>query len=144
WGDPLAFHYDNARKAPHKFRPQYNLATELGIRGRLDEAETYLERALAIDPDFSEAHNQLGNVYLLRGELDAAIRQYRRAVALQPRNAVAWYNLGQSLERRGDRAGAVHSYRRFLDTAPPDMAGYGAQIRARIRRLSPSAPETDR
>ncbi|HSM30715.1 MAG TPA: tetratricopeptide repeat protein [Woeseiaceae bacterium] len=65
WGDPVSFHRDVAQKSPEKFRQQYTLGTEPGMRGMFDEARIALARALRIRPDGSRAHNQLGNVYLM-------------------------------------------------------------------------------
>jgi hypothetical protein len=87
WADPIGFLYDCANKSPGKFRPQYNLGTELGKHGRYVEAETVLVRALRIRPEDSQVHNQLGNVFLLTRRREQALNEYRAAVHSNPRNA---------------------------------------------------------
>ncbi len=97
WGDPIAFYRDCAQKSPNKFRPQYNLGTNLGKRGMLGEARTALERALEIRPDHSESHNQLANVYLIETHLTLAEEHYRLAIEYNPQNAEALFNLANLL-----------------------------------------------
>ncbi len=48
--------------------------------GRLDEAVTSYEEALALRPDYALAHNNLGAMLLQRGRLDAALVHLREAV----------------------------------------------------------------
>ena len=52
-----------------------------------EEATGHLERAVALDPAFAEAHDNLGLAYLGQGRLLDARRHFQRALALQP-NAV--------------------------------------------------------
>jgi tetratricopeptide (TPR) repeat protein len=80
WGDMMTFYRDTAQKSPGKFRPQYNLGTQLGERGELTEAKVALERAIRIRPDSSLAHNQLANIYLLTNQPQPAEDHYRLAV----------------------------------------------------------------
>ncbi|MDH3673060.1 MAG: tetratricopeptide repeat protein [Gammaproteobacteria bacterium] len=133
WADPLVFHDDCARKSPNKFRPQYNLGTVLGMAGRYSEAQRALNRALALNPEHSEAHNQLANTYVLTGNTSLALSHYRRAVALNPGNAEAVFNLAQQLDSAGRLAEAVEGYRHFLTVAPPYLA---PQIDSTRRRLA--------
>jgi hypothetical protein len=119
WGDPVALYGDAARKSPGKYRPNYNLGTELGKVGRLDEARDALERALTIEPDNSKAHNQLANVHLLHGDPLSAERHYRLAVQYEPTNAEALYNLASLLgsQRRFAEQRAI--LEQFVLHAPP-------------------------
>jgi tetratricopeptide (TPR) repeat protein len=103
WGDPVTFFRDTAIKSPNKFRPQYNLGTNLGPMGLLQEAKTALEKAAELKPDHSEVNNQLANVYLLEDRPDAAERHYRLAVQNDPKNAEALFNF----------AGLLRSQQRF-------------------------------
>ena len=119
WGDPVSFHRDVAQKSPAKFRPQYNLGTELGARGMFDEAGVALERALRIRPDSSRAHNQLGNVYLMTSRPRQAERYYRLAVNHDPCNAEALFNLASVLMSQGRYAEQRDVLEQFIQVAPP-------------------------
>ena len=52
-----------------------NLGTTLGELGRLDEAEASYSKAIALKPDYTEAHCNLGILQKL-GRLDAAEASY--------------------------------------------------------------------
>jgi hypothetical protein len=119
WSDPLVLYRDAAQKSPSKFRPQYNLGTEMGKRGRLDMALDALEQALIIKPTSSKAHNQLANVYLLQGGQLAAERHYRLAIEYDATNAEALFNLANllSVQRRYTERRKV--LEQFVLHAPP-------------------------
>jgi tetratricopeptide (TPR) repeat protein len=119
WGDPLTFHRDIAAKSPEKFRPQYNLGTQLGQRGILGEARDALEQSIRIKPDSSMAHNQLGNVYLLTNQLKQAERHYTLATEYDPDNAEALFNLARVLISQGRHKEQKEVLEQFIEVAPP-------------------------
>jgi hypothetical protein len=121
WGDPLTFHRDIAAKSPEKFRPQYNLGTNLGVRGILDEAETAFEQAIRIKPDSSLAHNQLGNVYLLKNQLRLAEQHYRQSIEHDPEHAEPLFNLARILMSQGRYDEQRELLERFIQVAPPHL-----------------------
>ena len=89
--------------------------------GRIDEAITHYQRALAINPDYPEAHINLGIALAGRGRIDEAMAHYQKALAIKPDYAEAHYNLGvASGEPRADRRG---------DGALPKGAGNQARLR---------------
>jgi len=141
WADPIAFHYDCAEKSPNKFRPQYNLGTELGKIGRRDEAEQVLLRALALDPQDSETNNQLGNILFHREDLNGALKRYRRAVELEPGNIEAMYNVALASELLDDLDAALVYYRRFVDAAQgiPWLTAARQQVLSRLPVLAAQA-----
>ena len=64
---------------------------------RSEEAISWLHRALAIDPDYEEAHYNLGYIDERNGDVEAAIARYRRALELDPDYAIARARLGALL-----------------------------------------------
>ncbi len=52
--------------------------------GDLPDSIAHLRRALEIDPEYMEAHNNLGVRYMSAGELDKAETEFRKAAALDP------------------------------------------------------------
>ncbi len=135
WSDPLRFLRDCATKSPNKFRPWYNLGTELGMAGLFSEAEPVLRHALKLKPGHSLAHNQLGNVYLMMGRPAAALRQYRYAVEADPQNFEALFNLATQYYIRGMRVQAVPLLRRFIAQAPPAFDAARRQAEVYLKRL---------
>ena len=119
WGDPMSFHRDIAAKSPGKFRPQYNLGTELGKRGEFEEAGTVLGQAIRIWPESSVAHNQLGNVYLMKSQPRQAEQHYRLAVQYDAQNAEALFNLASVLMSQGRYAEQREVLEQFIKVAPP-------------------------
>ncbi|MBD3868379.1 MAG: tetratricopeptide repeat protein, partial [Acidobacteria bacterium] len=135
WGELLRFHEDCALKSPNKYRPQFNYGTYMGTRGRYAEAQIALENALRIEPEKSEAHNQLGNVYMMTGQLQKAELAYREAVHLEPANAEAVFNIGLVLEQQGDHRGAVLWYMKFLREVPPRLQWMVPEARKKVIAL---------
>jgi len=71
----------------------YNIrGTRYANLGQLDTAISYYEKALAIKPDYAEAHYNLGFSHHRLGQLDAAVRSYKKVVAIKPDYAKAHNN----------------------------------------------------
>lgn len=119
WGDPVTFFRDTAQKSPNKFRPQYNLGTNLGPLGMLQEAKTALEKAVQLRPKHSEAHNQLANIYIIEEQPAAAEQHYRLAVEHNPKNAEALFNLAGILASQGQHEEQREILEQFVLHAPP-------------------------
>jgi tetratricopeptide (TPR) repeat protein len=90
--------------------------------GQFAEAVVAYEKVLAIQPDFAEVHNDLGNVLTGRGHFDDARLHYERAIALRPDLFEPYTNLGNALrhQRRFDEAIAYYQQALALN---PDSAG---------------------
>ena len=88
------------------------------------ERETYGEaieaygRAIEADPEFADAHCNLGSVYFNQDRRDRALRCFARAVELQPRHVEANLNLGTLREEEGADESALHHYRAALESDP--------------------------
>jgi serine/threonine protein kinase/tetratricopeptide (TPR) repeat protein len=130
------------------------------------QARTLLERAVALDPQFSTPLARLAELGIWEvvnswtdspeRTLDAAVAQVRRAVALDPRDAEAQSFLAFALITAGDSAGAQEAARRAVDLNPSlplalsflayllHMTGHPPQesidLVQRAMRLSPRDP----
>jgi tetratricopeptide (TPR) repeat protein len=69
----------------------------------LDEVESLLRKALALDPLLSEAHLQLGNFYSQRREYARAVPEYQQALSLSPNAPDAHFRLGQAYVHLGEK-----------------------------------------
>ena len=67
--------------------------------GRHDEAEECLRKALEVDPDYDEAHYNLGYNYKKEGKFALAEKHLRRAIEIDPKYAQAYAELGALLLR---------------------------------------------
>lgn len=84
--------------------------------GRSVEAIRLIERAIAIAPNYHQAHNNLGTVYTDAGRIADAIDCYRRAINLKRDYAEAYYNLGvayQAQHKPEDALEALSTCRRL-------------------------------
>ena len=79
--------------------------------GQAALAREHLERAIALAPDFPDAHFNLGGVALAEGDAAAAMAAYRRAIALRPDYPQAHNNLGGLLTAAGALDEALVHYR---------------------------------
>jgi tetratricopeptide (TPR) repeat protein len=100
---------------------QYNFSILLingSKRARLDEAAVHLTEALRSKPDFSEAHNALGIVYLMQGETETASAEFYEAIRLKPDDAGAHNNLGMALGNQGRVDEAIAEYTQAVHLNP--------------------------
>jgi len=80
-----------------------------------------LERAVAVDPNFSEAVADLAWGYYTRRERDTALNYARKAIALDPTSGSAFSLLGVSLEQyHSHQAETRAAYERALELSPND------------------------
>ena len=86
--------------------------------GALSYAVASFQKALDINPDLAEAHNNLGNVLKERRWLDDAADCYKKAIAIKPDLAEAHTNLGSVFHDLGRLEEAEESYRRGLEMKP--------------------------
>ena len=90
--------------------------------GQAALAREHLERAIALAPDFPDAHFNLGAVALAEGDTAAAMAAYRRAIALRPDYPQAHNNLGGLLTATGALDEALVHYRLAV-RFDPDHSG---------------------
>ncbi|MCX5794431.1 MAG: tetratricopeptide repeat protein [Elusimicrobia bacterium] len=82
------------------------------------DSESLWRRVLAVDPDSSVAHNNLGNVFSARGGTQEAVAHYRQALRLNPNFEEAHNNLGAVLAAQGRLAEAISCYQAALRIKP--------------------------
>ena len=86
-------------------------ALQLHRAGRLGEAKSLYEQALALNPSNVDALHLLGLILLQSGEAEAAAVRLKRAVALSPKNAAFHSNLGAALTSCGKPREALNAFR---------------------------------
>jgi protein O-GlcNAc transferase len=95
-----------------------SLALTFDRRTETDAAIATLNRALALQPDFTIALNNLANAHMDRGDTAQACALLERVVALDPGYAAAHYNFGSVLLVCGDLARAEAELRRAIELDP--------------------------
>ena len=131
----------SAREGIQQDPDDYVLLTILGMAlirsgaslGQADfaEAQTVLEKALSVRPNFATAQLALGQVFLMAGRLDDAIAHLGAARELAPENTSVYSNLAKAYQRQG-KMSAAQEMLTILDklnreqaatykSAPPDQ-----------------------
>jgi len=145
-------HYDAALHAfdesLHR-EPSTSLANadvyfDMGItyrdQGDLRRAAIAYRHALALRPNFWEAHSNLGVVLHDQGKFDDAIAEYRSAKRLNPQEASVRNNLGNTLCDKEDFDNAIAEFADLYRQNPEWEGGHNCMARAYMsKRDYPSA-----
>ncbi|WP_175784584.1 tetratricopeptide repeat protein [Burkholderia ambifaria] len=113
-----------------------NLGNMLRECGRLDDAIAHYRRAVALRPDYPEAHNNLGNALRDARDPAEAMQSCSRAIELRPGYAEAYNNLGNVLQDLGELDAAAASYGKAIAFHPAYADAYsnlGNVLRAQER-----------
>jgi protein O-GlcNAc transferase len=103
--------------------------------GNYEEAETSLQRAIALDGQ-AEFHNSLGTLRKKQGRITEAMAVYRQAIERDADCADAHYNLGNCLVLNREPEQAAESFQRALKAnpqSPAAMAAMGQTLRSLAR-----------
>jgi tetratricopeptide (TPR) repeat protein/ferredoxin len=113
-------------------RACYYLAEALTAQGRPAEAQEALREALRLEPDFAQAHYNLGGLLLEERQIVEGEQHFREAVRLQPAMAAAHYNLGVALMYQARLNEAILAVETSLGLAPTDSQA--RELLAHLRR----------
>lgn len=116
WESPVRLWSDVVRKNPRSVRGLNYLGTSEMERGRYDNAEAFLRKALSVGVTGGDAitHYNLANILKKKGDGEGAERHYREAIRLNPRYGEAFTNLGNLYRDRGDWAAARELYKQAV------------------------------
>lgn len=93
-------------------------------RNARDEAAVSAQRAIEIDPSYTEAYALLGDALRWNeARKNEAISAYRKALVLNPKFLLTYEPLGELLFELGDTKDAEEILRRGMDTDPKNMTG---------------------
>jgi tetratricopeptide (TPR) repeat protein len=76
-----------------------------------EDAIAAYRRAIEIEPDFADAHCNLGTLYYNRGDRAAARAAYEDVLRIDAGHLEASFNLGNLFEEEGRRETALHHYK---------------------------------
>ena len=125
-------------------------------RGDLDGAIAEYKKAIAIDPDYGDAHYSLGYAYHLKAaqmnpvtprqldeahpvqtyvrkwergirEMELAIAEFKKVVQLEPKAPDAHFKLALVYDNKGDYKEACDEYRRVIELDPRGLDGQDAR-----------------
>ncbi len=104
---------------PKNLQLMSNLGGLLAMQGKVDEGIAQLNNALAIAPNFAQAHNNLG-IALMQGKKDfnAAEKEFSKALVIAPNYGDAKQNLGVSLFLQKKYADASSAFSDIVKAQP--------------------------
>ncbi|PWT94645.1 MAG: hypothetical protein C5B53_12665 [Candidatus Melainabacteria bacterium] len=121
-------------------RDKFNQAVKLHNEGvLLFEKQDYavaqqkFKDALALNPDFAEAHCNYGNTLMNSGQYEEALSEFKRATELKPSLSVAWEDLGTCFQTVGKTPDAVEAYKKYLSIDPAGQ--HASKIRSTVALL---------
>src|SRR3989338_5327048 len=120
WQNYKAGHYEDALRFAIKINKKDAgpfadfIGVELGKRGLNQEALTFFDKALKIDPRYASAWNNKGVALNNLGRYEEAITCYDKALGLDPKYTSAWNNKGLALYNLGRYKEAIERYQEAL------------------------------
>lgn len=100
-----------------------SLAERHQAGGRLVDAEQKYREAIALNPDYFEAHNNLGSLLQASGRVAEATAHFVQAFRINPKDATVVFNLGVALAAQHLFKEAVVLYREGLALNPSSADG---------------------
>jgi tetratricopeptide (TPR) repeat protein len=101
---------------------------------QLDIAKKHYEKAIKLNPKYSEAINNLGTVHYARRSYRRAINAYKKALRLTPKSASIYSNLGTAYFARKKYKQAFEAYQVALSLDPEvfeHRSTYGVMLQER-------------
>ena len=98
-------------------------AANVGLK-RLKEAEKCFEKIVILNPDFTPAHYNLGNILQNQGKYFEAILSYKKAIKTKPDYSEVYYSLGNTQVFLGQYKSAISSYKHAIKINPDYVDAY--------------------
>jgi protein O-GlcNAc transferase len=92
-----------------------------GRAGRADQAIGLFEQALAVSPDFAEAHANRGLALTQLGRFEEAVQSLDRSLELKPDHVQAHYTYGELLSMGGEHQSAAGAFMKVLELEPGNI-----------------------
>ena len=94
---------------------------------RTERGVELIKRAIGLNPNVAEAHNNLGNVLRDLKRPEEALASYDKAIALKPDFAAAHYNRGNALMILNHPEEALASYDKAITLNPDYASAYNSR-----------------
>ncbi len=101
----------SVQKKPEILFIQANIHKQLK---KYDTAISYFEEVIKLNPNFSEAYNNLGNTKKRLGRIDEAISCFEKAIELKKNNIQAYFNLANTYKENKNFDELIKTYEKIL------------------------------
>ena len=105
-------------KDPNHFGSIFHLGSIYLLKKILIKAKQLFEKAVKIQPDYAEAHHNLGQSYKELGDVDKAIKCFQRAIKIQPKILASHNNLGIIQKELGKNDEAIECFQNAIEIQP--------------------------
>lgn len=82
--------------------------------GNTDKARKYIEQAIALKPNYTEAFFLLSRLEIVSGNVEAAIKSTQSVIALEPQNPTRYYQLGVLETSQDNVDGAIDAFEKAV------------------------------
>jgi len=96
----------------------YLIGTSYLSLKKFKESIPYFEKALQLNPDHSQLHNNLGTAYLTTGHYLEAFEHYIMASKLDPSNSITFYNIASILQIQNKHKDACKYFEKAYEIEP--------------------------
>ena len=96
----------------------FNLAVKNHQEGKIDIAQEHYNQVLKINPNHSQAHNNLGVIFEKLEDYNKAKSCYEKAIEIAPNRADAHNNLGAILQELGEKQKAKECFEKTIEIDP--------------------------
>ena len=109
------------------------------LKGNYQTALSFYYKAVALEPENSVYHNDIGLVYVYLDRFDSAEKSYLAAVRIDPQYLPPYTNLGYLYKKKQDLAKAVYYFQKRIDLGG-STDPWRAKIREELEKIYDSAP----
>src|SRR4030043_858425 len=106
----------------------FSLGLAAKRQGHYPAAEEFYRRAIQLDPKFSEAFSNLGNVYLAQKQTSLALASYQQATDLNPNQGSYYYNLYRAYSQETFLSGKTDKAFQKARQLDPQLIDYYSMI----------------
>ena len=100
----------------------FDLAVQNRQKNNLQIAENLYREILKTNPNYENAHNNLGTIFNELGEYHKAISCYEKAIEINPNFVNAHNNLGETFKALGQPQKAISCYEKAIEINPGDIS----------------------
>lgn len=141
--EPLISAQRLGHKPPKQARNEYSTALRYLQKQKLEEAVRHLTKALQLDPQYLQAHAELGVAHMGLGQGQPALEEFERALAIEPNSGLLHFDRAWALLSLLRPDEAEREARRSLQLNPGDpgaryLIGLAMIIQGRV---TPEATE---
>jgi len=99
---------------------KYYLPILYGLKGDLKKADELISRAIAVDPNFADAHDVKSWIFTIQQRFDEAVAENERAIALNPAKIDSVASLAFDYQFLGQFEKSLENFDRAIRLSPRD------------------------